>query len=357
LKRLGGPNFHELPINKSVAPVHNHNRDGHGRQTIPLGRTAYDPNTTGGGCPFQSGSKNGGFVTFPALTEGPKLRDRSESFFDHFSQASMFYNSQSDSEKEHIAEAFEFELAKCDTPAIRERMIGVLQQVDKDLAMSVAKELGITVPIKIDGPLNMQLPEDVDPKTYQPTKKRLGPSISAALSLVKNHKLGVVSRKVAILLADGFDLSAVALMFKSLTEAGAHGKICAPRAGMVTASNGEQLKVDFRLKTTGSVLFDALFVPGGIESIQTLSKEASAALFVNETYMHCKAIAATGAGVDFIKTCLLKGGLPSESLKKALTAPNGIITSSSEADISGDFIKAMAHHRIWNRLMKQEMIV
>jgi catalase len=357
LKRLGGPNFHELPINKSIAPVHNNNRDGHGKQTIAVGRTSYDPNTTGGGCPFQSGSKNGGFVSFPAETEGPKVRDRSESFFDHFSQATMFYNSQTDPEKEHIAAALEFELAKCDTPAIRERMIGVLQHVDKDLAKAVAKELGIASPVKIEGPLNMQMPADVDPKTYQPTKGKAAPSTSPALSLIKNLKPGVVSRKVAVLLADGFDSASVSAMIKSLSAAGAHAKICAPRAGMVTASNGDELKVDFRLRTTGSVLFDALFVPGGKESIAALSKEAPAALFVNETYMHCKAIAATGEGVDFIKASLLKGGLPASSLEEALASSNGVVTSSKGSGIADDFIKAMSKHRIWDRVMKHEIVV
>jgi catalase len=357
LKRLGGPNFHEIPINKSLAPVINNNRDGHMRQTIAVGRTSYEPNTTGGGCPFQSGMKAGGFVSYPAETAGPKIRDRSESFFDHFSQATMFYNSQSDPEKEHIAAAFEFELAKCDTPEIRERMIAVLQNVDKDLAKAVAVELGIVVPVKLDGPLNQQMPADASVKDYQPTKNKAEPSSSPALSLIKNLKPGVVSRKVAILAADGFDAVAVKAMIKSLNDAGAHAKIVSPKAGMITAADGEQIKVDFRLRTTGSVLFDALFIPGGEESIAALAKEAPAALFVSESYMHCKAIAATTEGVDFVKASLLKGGLPADFPKDVMSEANGVVTSTKGTDVGNAFIKAMSKHRVWDRVMKHEISV
>ncbi|MBI2810913.1 MAG: catalase [Candidatus Melainabacteria bacterium] len=357
LKRLGGPNFHEIPINKSLAPVHNNNRDGQMRQSIAVVRTSYEPNTTGGGCPFQSGQMKGGFTSFPQETAGPKIRDRSESFFDHFSQATMFYNSQTEPEKQHIAEAFEFELAKCDTPAIRERMIGVLQHVDKNLAKTVATELGIAIPVKITGPLNMQLPADVEADEYQPKDKKPNPATSDALSLIKNLKPGVVSRKVAILVADGFDAAAVKAVLKALEGAGAHGKIVAPKAGMITAADGEQLKVDYRLKTVGSVLFDALFVPGGKESIDALSKEAPAALFVNETYMHCKAIAASGEGVNFIESSLKKGGLPADLPKQIMTAPNGVITSADGVSVAKPFINAMSLHRVWDRALKDAIVV
>jgi catalase len=356
LKRLGGPNFHELPINKSIAPVHNNNRDGHMRHTIAVGHSSYDPNTTGGGCPFQSGMKSGGFVSFPQQMDGQKLRDRSESFLDHFSQAALFYNSQSDVEKEHIAAALEFELAKCEDPAIRERMVGVLQNVDGDLAKAVALELGIPTPVKVEEPLNRQLPGDKPAKDYQP-KKLKKQEESPALSLVKNLKPGIKTRKVAILLADGFEMEEVSSMVEALNVEGAHAKIVAPRAGTVTAASGEELTVDFRLRTTGSVLFDALYVPGGKKSIAALSKEAPAALFVNEAYMHCKAIAATSDGVDFVSSSLTKGGLPADLPEEVLSAENGVITGSKGKSAATAFIKAMSQHRIWNRVLKDQIIV
>ena len=357
LKRLGGPNFHELPINKSIAPVRNNNRDGHMRQTIAVGKSAHDPNTTSGGCPFQSGMKAGGFVSFPQETVGTKIRDRSESFLDHFSQATLFYNSQTDAEKQHIAAAFEFELAKCDTPAVRERMVGVLQHVDRDLAKAVATELGIAFPVKIEGNLNMQLPADAKASSYQPKKNTAGASESPALSIAKNLKPGIASRKVAVLVADGFDAAAVDACVKSLNKEGAHAKIVSPRAGVVTAEDGTELQVDYRLRTVGSVLFDALYVPGGKKSIAALLKEAPAALFVNETYMHLKAIAATGEGIAFIKSALQRGGLPADLPEEVLDAANGVVVGDDGTKVMKKFVEAMQKHRVWDRLHKHDVIV
>jgi len=355
LKRLGGPNFHEIPINKSLAPVVNNQRDGHMRQTIAKGIASYEPNTTGGGCPFQAGAMKGGFTSFPAETAGPKIRDRSESFLDHFSQATMFYNSQTDVEKEHIIEALQFELAKCDTPAIRERMVGVLQQVDNTLATRVAEELGIATPVKKSGPLNQAIPADADEKSYQPTHKKPKPATSDALSIIKNLKPSAVSRKVAILAADGFDNASLMEVVNALKAAGAHPKIVSPKAGTISSGKHE-LTVDYRLKTVGSVLFDAVFIPGGAASIETLMSEAAAVLFVNESYMHCKAIAASGEGVDFVKSSLVKGGLPADlPVKKVFTQKNGVVID--EAKLGDNFVAAISEHRVWDRLMKDKIAV
>ncbi len=170
LLRLGGPNFHEIPIDRPVAPLHNNQRDGLMRQTINTGRAAYHPNTIGGGCPVQAGRAMGGFVTHPQVLEGRKVRERGEKFFDHFSQATLFWNSQSEPEKRHIVQAFQFELGKLDRPAIRERMVAVLAQVDRGLATQVADGLGLTVPAKPDGMLNHSVPADGDPKDFQPIR-------------------------------------------------------------------------------------------------------------------------------------------------------------------------------------------
>src|SRR5687767_3069371 len=143
LIRLGGPNFHEIPINRPVAPIHNNQRDGYMRQTINRGRVSYEPNSLGGGCPFQAGVAMGGFVSHAEKVDSRKIRARSESFFDHFSQATLFFNSQSEPEKGHIIRALRFELGKVETPAIRERMLFLLAEVDKGLANSVAEGLGL----------------------------------------------------------------------------------------------------------------------------------------------------------------------------------------------------------------------
>ena len=138
LIRLGGPNFHEIPINRPIAPVHNNQRDGLMRQQINKGKTAHSPNTMSGGCPFQAGKMQGGFTSFPERIDAHKIRERSESFFDHFSQAKLFFNSQSEPEKNHIIDALSFELGKVETIAVRERMLYLISQIDEGLAAAVA---------------------------------------------------------------------------------------------------------------------------------------------------------------------------------------------------------------------------
>src|SRR5665213_2269914 len=142
LSRLGSPNFHEIPINRSIHPIHNNQRDGHMRQQINKGKVAYNPNSLGGGCPFQAKMADGGFTSYVERIDAKKVRARSKSFFDHFSQARLFYMSQSKPEQNHIVDAFSFELGHCDTEAIRVRVVGLLTQIDGDLAARVADNLG-----------------------------------------------------------------------------------------------------------------------------------------------------------------------------------------------------------------------
>ncbi len=169
LIRLGGPNFHELPINRSIAPVHNNQRDGYGRQTINKGRVSYNPNSMGGGCPYQAMMKEGGFVSYPERIEAHKVRERSRSFFDHYSQATLFFNSQSEPEKNHIVDALTFELGKVDSVDIRKRMLRHLALIDTGLATQVAYGLGLSIPKDSTEPLNKGVPADeVNNPDYQP---------------------------------------------------------------------------------------------------------------------------------------------------------------------------------------------
>ena len=138
ISRLGDPNFHEIPINAPVAQVHNNQRDGFHRQTINRGRVAYEPNSLGGGCPFQAGMK--GFVSFPEpmMRAADKVRGKPEKFADHYSQATLFWNSQTPWERAHIVRGFRFELTKVQVPAIRERTVSMLRNVSDELANAVA---------------------------------------------------------------------------------------------------------------------------------------------------------------------------------------------------------------------------
>lgn len=194
----------------------------------------------------------------------------------------LFFNSQSEPEKAHLIKALRFELGKVEVDAIREHMVGMLAHVDKTLAAGVAEGLGLKVPAKLDSPLNHSVPADGTSKKFQPKAVNQAIGSSPALSMVNTVKDSIKTRKVAVLAADGFDDAALSGMKKALTAAGAQAKIVAPRLGFLTSDKGVQVKIDFSLLTTASVLFDAVYVPGGGESVAALKGDAEAINFINE---------------------------------------------------------------------------
>ncbi|HEX4948996.1 MAG TPA: catalase HPII [Blastocatellia bacterium] len=357
LLRLGGPNFHEIPINRPLAPVHNNQRDGSHRQTINRSRTSYEPNSLAGGCPFQAGRDMSGFASYPERIAASKVRGRSASFFDHFSQATMFYRSMSQAEQNHIIKALRFELGKVEIPAIRERVVGLLAQVDQALATQVAAGLGMNTPVEIEPPINRSIPADGDPAKFEPRRpKKNTVTTSPALSQENTVKNSIQTRKIAFLVADGFDDAAVTAMAKALTAAGALPKIVAPRGGTLTGAQGNALMVDYSLLTTSSVLFDAVFVPGGAESVAMLQQDADAVHFVNEAYKHCKAIAATGEGVELLRASYAAAE-PGVREEAPLTPGASVLasTAANPRKVADAFITAMAQHRDWSREMKGDV--
>ena len=350
LLRLGGPNFHEIPINRPVAPLLNNQRDGHMRQTIDPGRASYQPNSLGGGCPMQAKENIGGFVAFAEKLQGEKVRERSEKFFDHFTQAALFWNSQSVPEKEHIVKALRFELGKVEVESIRERMVGLLAQVDETLAQRVARGLGLDVPKKLDGPLNMSVPADADVKKFQPKPAKNPAGNSPALSMANTVKDGIKTRKIAILSADGVDDADLSSMKKALTAAGAQAKVVAPRLGVLKSTKGAEIKIDFSLLTASSVLFDAVYIPGGEKSVEALKQDPEATQFVNEAYKHCKTIAASGAGIALVQACRKSANGAADTKD----GEEGIVINRNgqPGKIASEFIKAIAQHRHWSREKK-----
>ncbi len=340
LSRLGGPNFHEIPINRPIAPVHNNQRDGIMRQTINTGKTSYNPNTTGNGCPFQAKALDGGFVSYNERIDARKIRARSKSFFDHFSQATLFFNSQSAFEKNHIIDAFRFELGKLESDAIRIRVVGMLTLVDKTLAAKVAEGLGIAVP-KPDPLLNQSIPADGDPKKFQSKKIISVLESSKALSMANTIKDNIKTRQIAFLVADGVDEQSLNTMKNALVKAGAGVKLIAPHLGSIVSINGNKIKVDQSFLTAASVLFDAVYIPGGEKSFAALKEEPDAIHFINEAYKHCKAIAGDGAGSDLI--LITAAGIKSKTLKD--NPDFGVLLNRK----TNDFITAIAQHRFWER--------
>ncbi len=343
LSRLGGPNFHEIPINQPIIEVHNNQRDGLHRQTINKGQSSYHPNTTGGGCPFQAKAAEGGFVSFNERVDAKKVRARSKSFFDHFSQATLFFNSQSEAEQNHIVDALRFELGKLQREDIRVRVVGMLTHVDKTLAAKVAEGLGIPVP-KPEEFLNQSIPADGDPKKFQPVKTKQAVQVSKALSMANTVKDTIATRQVAILAADGVDEVSLTAMKKALEAAGAQTKIIAPHLGFINSSKGKKVKVDQSFLTAASVVFDAVYVADGEKSVAALQAEPDAVHFINEAYKHCKAIAGDGAGAEFILTTEVGKKMKGSKSEKENQLAGVVLDRNPK-----DFIKAIAQHRFWER--------
>ena len=345
LSRLGSPNFHEIPINRPIAPVHNNQRDGHMRQTINTGQSSYHPNKLGNGCPFQAKASEGGFVAYNERIDARKIRARSPSFFDHFSQATLFFNSQSEVEKNHIVDALKFELGKLETESIRLRIVYMLTQVDESLAERVAKGLGIEVPPAPELPLNQSIPADGDPEKFQPTPVISSLKMSKALSMAGTVKDNIKTRQIAILATDGVDKVSLLTMKQALEDAGAQTKIIAPHLGFITPNNGNPIKVDQSFLTAASVLFDAVYVPDGLQSSAALTQEQDAIHFINEAYKHCKAIAADGAGVKLIDATAAGAKIHSAGKADKNSLALGVVQNGE----ASEFISAIAQHRFWER--------
>ena len=344
LSRLGSPNFHEIPINRSVAPVHNNQRDGHMRQEINKGRVSYHPNSLGGGCPFQAKIAEGGFSSFNERIDAHKVRGRSKSFADHFGQAKLFFNSQTQTEKSHIVKALRFELGKVETTAIRVRMLGLLSQVDMELAEKVAEGLGAQVPSTLETPMNQGVSPENEMGDQEPTTVESSVASSDALSMIKNptNTPTIASRKVAIICTDGVSEAAVMNMKKTLLKEDAKGCVIAPHLGAISTDADGAIPVDFSLITTSSVLFDAVYVPPGT-NLNALAENDDVVEFLNDAYRHCKVIGADGEATSILSAMPFASKISNDDA--------GIILSGDPATetFAQDFMTAMANHRVWER--------
>jgi len=348
LLRLGGPNFHEIPINRPVVPVHNNQRDGHMRQTINRGKTSYNPNTLGNGYPLQAKASEGGFNSYPERIDARKVRARSKSFFDHFSQAKLFFNSQSDPEKNHIVDAFSFELGKVNFPEIRERMLGILGLIDKDLAGQVAFALRLPVPETPQQPVNHSIPADGDPADFESYIFESSLTSSEALSMANTPKDSIKTRKIAFLAADGVDATSLQTVKTALEGAGAIVEILAPRHNYIVAENDEKIPVTHSLLTVASVFYDAVYVAGGTNSVATIEADADAIHFLNEAFRHCKAIAADASAMQVLEATYFAKKLPADFSDKSILA-EGVIVSDDSSALAEKFMVAIAQHRFWER--------
>jgi catalase len=314
-----GPNFHQLPINRSIAPIHNNQRDAHMQMAIHKGRVAYFPNSLGDNLPSHSPDDSSAFTSYAEKVDGQKIRQRSPSFGEHFSQATLFWNSMSTWEKKHIVDGFSFELNQLETKAIQERVVNeLLLNVAAELAQKVAMNIGVEINGKAKA------------KPHNKT--------SAALSLDKpsDHIRG---RKIAVLAADGVDGGPLKKAMTHLKSLGAIVEVIAKVAGTIKAADGSEIKVDRAAPNAPSVVYDAVLIPSGKANTASLLKLGLAVHFVTEAYAHAKPIAAIGDGIEVLKKAQVDAD-----------AKQGVIAGDKDLDATMEsFVQALMKHRFFER--------
>lgn len=309
LNRFGTPNFAQLPINQPKSPVNNFQQDGIMRFTNRPGPGNYEPNSLSG-MPEQTPAEKGGYAHYPTPVQGTKIRERSKTFGDHYTQAALFYNSLTLPEQEHIGQALIFELGKLSEVKIQKLMLEHLTKVDESLAVKVATKLGMQAP-----------------KGHPATRA----GKAKGLSQEEGPNDSIKSRKVAVLAADGVIASDIKRLEASLKEEGATAEVIAPHLGQLKGD----VKVDKSFATADSIMYDAVYVPGGKESVAMLLGHHEARHFVREAYDHGKAIAASGEGGELLQAA-------------GVGNADGVIMEKSSGDPSKSFIEAI-RHRHWNR--------
>jgi catalase len=330
LIRLGGPNFAQLPVNRPVAPVHHHQRDGYGQHRIDRSQVNYHPNSLGSGCPALASFEDGGYRHYQERVDGHTVRRRSESFKDHFSQATLFWNSMSTWEKQHIIDAFTFELGKVDHEHIRAGVVAHLSQIDGELATTVAQNVGVDAPAE--------------------TATNHGKSSSALTQA--DQPQSPATRKVAVLVADGVDTQSLEQALAPLREQGIVCELLGPRDGKLQSAYGNEIKADRALVTVSSVLYDAVLVANGESSVEALASNGDAVHYVAEAYRHAKPVGAIGAGIELLEAAPLPS-VPTANGGNGTLSQAGVVTI---ADTNGDlaefgqaFAQAIAAHRHHDR--------
>lgn len=319
LSRLGSPNFHQIPINQPKCPFANFQRDGHMQMGAQIGRVANEPSTLDEGGPREDPKL--GFTTIPVHEEGDKLRIRPESFADHYTQAKQFYKSLTPPEQNHTVAAFAFELGKCKSLAVRQRMLGRLHLVDKGLAEQVAAKLGM----------------EGQAEKLKPAAPVGDPKPSPALSQYADFEGGLAGKKIGLLTTDGVDAKVYSAVLKGAKEAGAVVEVITPKVGAIHSSQGKAIEPDHFLRGAPSALFDCVIVAPAADTAEDLLAMPQAVDWLRMAYAHLKVI-----GVSEAATTLLD---------KAQIEPEaeGIVTVSGAADITTFYDTAADSHRVWDR--------
>jgi catalase len=320
LSRLGGPNFHQLPINAPKCPFHNLQRDGFHQMSLHTGRVAYEPNSLDPEAPRESAQR--GFTTAERSVVGGPVRARSESFSDHYSQARLFYQSITPPEQKHLANALTFELSKVETEAIRLRMLGHLVLIDPTLGKAVIAALGA----------------DGKAEKIKPAKTPVDLQPSPALRLYGKTEPTLAGRKVGLLLGSGFDERIKNDLVAQIEKESAKAAIITARIEGELDSKGRLHAADMALRASPSVLFDAVVVVAGAEGDRKLAADPNAVAFLMDAVRHCKAVGFSG--------------IPSLAEKAAVEQEEGVVDVTAKAGLK-DFIAAGRIGRFWEREAEQ----
>lgn len=323
--RLGGPNFHEIPINNPICPFQSQQRDGFHRAQIVTNQANYQPNSIDNNWPRETPVAKGGFDTYHERIDAQKIRERSPSFTDFYSQPRFFWLSQTNVEQDHIVNAFSFELGKVARVYIRERVVDLLAHVDHELAKRVAKNLGITLTSE---QLARPLPKSINGLAKDPT-----------LSLYADKERPVAASKVALLVADGVCGTSLEKIQTALSKAKVFSAVLAPHSGMVKTREGKMVKVADTIAGSPSVLFDAAIVVTGNENIPTLVADGNAKYYMLQAFKHLKAIGLQGDAKKLYEAV-------------QLPADEGIIMNDEPSKLVKSLLSVMKKHRIWDRESK-----
>ncbi|WP_151962583.1 catalase HPII [Acinetobacter oleivorans] len=320
LSRLGGPNFHQIPINKPVCPFHNNQRDGIHQHTIHKGQASYQPNSIDNDWPAETppAASNGGFESYPEQISGHKLRQRSETFSDHFSQPRLYYKSLAPHEQKHVVDAYTFELSKVQRKHIRERQVQqILANIDLDLARQVGANLGIEVPdLTLD-------------------YKKTAVEKSAKLSFLAFPPEDIQGRKVAVLIHNLVKSDTLEAIKNWAIKEGAVVHLLAPSLAPVKDHKDNIIVADGMQMAEPSIAYDAVIIPDG-DNLNAVMQDGVARHYVLEAYKHLKPIAFLGNKSDLLEPL-------------DLVADEGTLVEDEFQPIAEKFKKLIMAHRVWSR--------
>ncbi|WP_459661616.1 catalase HPII [Acinetobacter calcoaceticus] len=320
LSRLGGPNFHQIPINKPVCPFHNNQRDGIHQHTIHKGQASYQPNSIDGNWPVETppAAENGGFESYYERVSGQKIRERSESFSDHFSQPRLYYKSLAPHEQKHVVDAYTFELSKVKRKHIRERQVQqILANIDLDLARQVGANLGIEVP---------DLSLDFKPQTVEK---------SAKLSMLAFPPADIQGRKIAVLIHNLVKSDALETIKNWAIKEGAVVHLLAPSLAPVKDHQDKVIAADGMQMAEPSIAYDAVIIPDG-DNLNAVIQDGVTRHYILEAYKHLKPIVFLGNKSDLL-----------EPLN--LVADEGTLIEDEFKHISEKLKNLLKAHRVWSR--------